>query len=151
MGHCSSLRNMQSLKGQLRQSYREARFVSPEQMPDAVREHLLNRALELIWRACAQASPDLATRKLLIIHYGPQKRTTAARSRGYRSRRTPSARASGNADPDPDPDRRLSFGIDHKATTPAGPPVPVSLRLFFLYRIEMRYCHEGNRSDHPEP
>ncbi|MET4161953.1 hypothetical protein ABIE61_001802 [Marinobacterium sp. MBR-111] len=55
-------------------------------------------------------------------------------------------------DPDPDPDRPyIALGIDHKATTPAGPPVPVSLRLFSLYRIEMRYCHEGDQPDHPEP
>jgi len=55
-------------------------------------------------------------------------------------------------DPDPDPERPyIALGIDHKATTPAGPPVPVSLRLFSLYRIEMRYCHEGDQPDHPEP
>ena len=55
-------------------------------------------------------------------------------------------------DPDPAPDRPyIALGIDHKATTPAGPPVPVSLRLFSLYRIEMRYCHDGKRPDHPEP
>jgi hypothetical protein len=54
-------------------------------------------------------------------------------------------------DPDPDPERPyIALGIDHKATTPAGPPVPVSLRLS-LYRIEMRYCHDGNKPDHPEP
>lgn len=54
-------------------------------------------------------------------------------------------------DPDPDPERPyIALGIDHKATTPAGPPVPVSLRLS-LYRIEMRYCHEGDQPDHPEP
>lgn len=55
-------------------------------------------------------------------------------------------------DPDPDPERPyIALGIDHKATTPAGPPVPVSLRPFPFYRIEMRCCHEGNRTDHPEP
>lgn len=46
-------------------------------------------------------------------------------------------------DPDPDPERPyIALGIDHKATTPAGPPVPVSLRPFPFYRIEMRHCHE---------
>jgi hypothetical protein len=40
-------------------------------------------------------------------------------------------------DPDPDPDRPyISLGIDHKATTPAGPPVPVSLRLFFFIELK---------------
>lgn len=50
---------------------------------------------------------------------------------------------SGSSDPDPDPGRPyIALGIDHKATTPAGPPLPVSLRLF-PYRIEMRHCHEN--------
>lgn len=49
-------------------------------------------------------------------------------------------------DPDPAPERPyLALGIDHKATTPAGPPAPVSLRLF-PYRIEMRCCHDGHRT-----
>jgi hypothetical protein len=63
-------------------------------------------------------------------------------------RSSASATASGNGDPDPDPERPyIALGIDHKATTPAGPPPPVSLRLFPLDRIEMRYRHEGNRTE----
>ena len=68
-------------------------------------------------------------------------------------RSSASATASGNGDPDPDPERPyIALGIDHKATTPAGPPAPVSLRPVPLYRIEMRRCrYEYPRQHHAGP
>lgn len=84
----------------------------------------------------------------------------AAQMRGIRAsraRRKPSPTTgqplNGPDDPDPDPDPErpyIALGIDYKADTPAGPPVPVSFR-FFPLSNEMRYCHESNRPDSPRP
>lgn len=63
-----------------------------------------------------------------------------------------SASASGNGDPDPDPERPyIALGIDHKATTPAGPPVLAVLRPFTdLNTLTARPC-QYEQPKHPEP
>jgi hypothetical protein len=57
-------------------------------------------------------------------------------------------------DPDPDPERPyIALGIDHKATTPAGPPLFAVLRPFTdPNTVTARLCrHEYTRHHYPEP
>lgn len=56
-------------------------------------------------------------------------------------------------DPDPDPERPyLALGIDHKATTPAGPPVPSVLRPFTdPITVKVRHCRYERQQHHTEP
>lgn len=55
-------------------------------------------------------------------------------------------------DPDPDPERPyIALGIDHKATTPAGPPVLAVLRPFTdPNTVTARLC-QYDQPKHPEP
>lgn len=61
----------------------------------------------------------------------------------------------GPDDPDPDPDPQrpyIALGIDHKATTPAGPPVLAVLRPFTdLNTVTARLCRYETRQHHSGP
>ena len=61
----------------------------------------------------------------------------------------------GPDDPDPDPDPQrpyIALGIDHKATTPAGPPVLAVLRPFTdLNAVTARLCRYETRQPHTGP